>query len=326
MRKLLLPFIAAVALCLVAPLAAGAQSDAASMAQTEAARRAEASRARSDSMKLVREQQEADWAAKRARSFRIIWIVCIVGVSIGLYSRRRFIIGVIRALKGEFNTKGDVTTLESKKILIGAIYCNQQRGCLNTLATGVEIGRRNTILGEWWSITDPFSATDALDSLRDKGFGYYFPTVLKAFSAASDDERKEIILSGMTTQEDAEKAYTQTHNLIDTVAMLKKEKVIETENDIAKYGVLGWDVGRLAFMARLCHDAEYIDERQAWQYIDAAYAQAQSSFGSWNELAKSYIIGRCLWGGGSVIDDGMVRLVEILLESPKSPWNIVAWK
>jgi hypothetical protein len=302
----------------------------ASNAQSDAVQIADAARAQIDSMKLVHEQEQAVYDAKNARTSRILWIIGIIGMSsyaaFWLYSKRNTIMGVVRAFTGGFRIKGDATTPEAKKILVGAMYSDQQGAYLNTLETGIDDAKRNTILGEWWGITDTESAESKLDYLRDEGFGFYFPAVYKALLISDDDERKEIIITAATSQEMAQKAYSQTHNLLDSIETLQKEKVIETVSDIEKYGVLGWDAGRLTFIARLCCDARYIDSEQALQYIDAAYRKAQRAFDSWEALSKSYIIGRAMWGGGDVANDGMVYIAENLLQKPDSPWVKVAWK
>ncbi|MDR1415147.1 MAG: DUF1266 domain-containing protein [Odoribacteraceae bacterium] len=232
--------------------------------------------------------------------------------------------GIIRTFSGKYRVQGDINTLESKKILTGALYADQQDAYLNTLTA--DIGDKlYTILREWWSINGRDSAIETLDYLRDKGFAFYFPTVMKASRAGSEEAAKEIITAEMTTQEDAEKAYSQANNLLASIDALKEAGIITTIDDVEKYGVTGWDAGRLIFIARLCHDAKYISAEEAWAYIDVAYAQAQTAFNSWEEIANSYIIGRFLWNGKNA-DDGMDRLAKGLLTKPDSPWVQVPWK
>ncbi|GHV50398.1 hypothetical protein FACS1894181_10900 [Bacteroidia bacterium] len=285
-------------------------------------------KAKSDSVKAVRAAEQAVYDAQNTKYHRVVWLV--IGVSLlvagsAFYVRNKAtVLSIIQLFTGGFRTKGDVTTLESKKILVGAVYSSQQSACLNTLKA--DIGSKlYTILGDWWGIHGRDSAIETLDYLKNKSFAYYFPTVWKAFHAGSDEERKAIIIDAMTTQEDAEKAYEQTYNLLESVEALKTLKIIRQTSDIEKYGVVGWDAGRLVFIARICHDAQYITEQEAWEYIDAAYGQAQKAFGSWEELAKSYLIGRFIWRGKEA-DDGMDGLADNLVNKPKSPWKQVAWK
>jgi hypothetical protein len=289
---------------------------------------AENMKARQDSLRTAQKAQQAVYDEQNKSSERFIWIIVACGAIFSLIflwvKYGSVVMGIIRILTGNYRIKGDVTTLEAKKILTGAIYADQQGAYLNTLKADVG-GKLFTILGEWWGINGRDSAIETLDYLRDKAFAYYFPTVYKAVQAGSDSERKEIITAAMTNQEDAEKAYSQTSNLLESVEVLKKYKLIHSIEDVEKRGVRGWDVGRLIFIARLCYDAKYITEQEAWEYIDVAYEQAQKEFNSWEELAKSYVIGRFLWKGPDA-NDGMIEIADDLVNKPKSPWTQVAWK
>jgi hypothetical protein len=288
----------------------------------------DAMHARMDSINAVHKQQMAEYEAQNKKTQKIIWIVVAFGLlyaAFFLYQKYKNLgMTLFRIFTGNYRTKGDLSTPESKKILTGAIYAEQQGAYLNTLKADVG-DKLYTILGEWWGINGADSAIETLDYLKNKAFTYYFPTVYKASQAGSDEERKSIILAAMTNQEDAEKAYSQTLNLLESVDVFKKTKLIREEEEIEKSGVVGWDVGRLVFIARLCYDAKYITEQEAWEYIDAAYEQAQSAFQSWEELAKSYVIGRFVWKGKDA-DDGVQAIAENLVNKPNSPWKQVAWK
>ncbi|MCL2247035.1 MAG: DUF1266 domain-containing protein [Lentimicrobiaceae bacterium] len=273
-------------------------------------------------------EEQAAYDAQNKRTHRTIFLIIIVCSSmtaiVFFIKNKSTVLSILSLFTGGFRTKGDITTLESKKILTGAMYALQQGAYLNTLNASIG-DKLYTILSEWWGINDRDSAIDTLNYLRDKGYNYYFPTVYKAFSATSDHELKEIILAKMTTQEDAEKAYSQAYNLLESVDLLKELNTIERTEEIEKYGVVGWDAGRLIFIARLCYDAQYIEEEEAWTYIDVAYAQAQRAFKSWEELAKSYVIGRFIWRGKDA-DDGMQLLANDLINKNKSPWKQVEWR
>jgi hypothetical protein len=288
----------------------------------------EAMQAQNDSIKAAREAQQKVYDEQNAKLHRIIWIIVsitLVCLIVGFVIRQKaLIISLIQIFTGGFRTKGDITTLEAKKILVGAVYASQQGAYLNTLKT--DIGAKiYTILRDWWGINERDEALDTLDYLQNKAYTYYFPTVWKAFQASSNAERASIIAQNMTNQEDAEKAFEQTLNLQESVKYLKDLKIIQHVDDVEKYGVVGWDVGRLVFIARICYDAKYITEDEAWEYIDSAYRQAQQVFNSWEELAKSYIIGRFIWRGKDA-NDGMDSIADDLVNKPKSPWQQIAWK
>jgi len=236
------------------------------------------------------------------------------------------------------NKSSDLSTEQYKKIAIAAIYSQQQEAYINSLNTGLSKERINVILGDWWQIHNPEEAMKKLNYLRDKGFGFYFPTVYKAFLTDDEQEKEKIIIDGIVPkkqgtseeeraviEEDLEKAYSQQNNLKAAYNDLLKTKYITGKEDLKKYGVIGWDCGRLNFVARLCYDAGYISEEQAWTFIDQAYEKAQKTFHSWQELAASYVIGRAVWAGQEDDNFWIAHYADMLLEDPKSPWKEIAW-
>jgi hypothetical protein len=331
MNRISATIILGASLCISVPSITMAQNtkteDAIEQFKRQEAER-KAGEARHDSLKVEAQKQQAFYDAQNKKTQRYIWIVVAGGLlfsAVFFFSKNRStIMSIVRIFTGGFRTQGDVTTPESKKILTGAMYADQQGAFLNTLTADIG-GKLHTILRNWWGINDRDTAVETLNYLQNKGFSYYFPTVYKAFQSGNDDAIKAIILEAMTAQEDVEKAFLQTYNLLASVNKLKELKIISHTADIEKYGAVGWDAGRLIFIARLCYDAKYITEEEAWEYVDAAYAQAQSVFNSWEEIAKSYIIGRFLWKGKDA-DDGMNTIAENLIKKDDSPWKKVAWK
>ena len=75
----------------------------------------------------------------------------------------------------------------------------------------------------------------------------------------------------MTSQEDYDKIVRQFQNLQETYEELLSYKVIAQKEDLKRYGVTGWDAGRICFLARACCEMGYISETDAWKYIDIAY-------------------------------------------------------
>jgi RsiW-degrading membrane proteinase PrsW (M82 family) len=100
-----------------------------------------AQQAQNDSLKAVREAQQAAYDAQNAKYQRNLWLVIglfVIGACIGLFFRyKSLIISIIQIFTGGFRTKGDITTIESKKILVGAIYASQQGAYLNTLKADI---------------------------------------------------------------------------------------------------------------------------------------------------------------------------------------------
>lgn len=232
---------------------------------------------------------------------------------------------VIRTFQGiRLNSNSKLSDVQYKKISIGSLYALQQGGYLNSLTLDIK-DKLPTILGEWWGINSSRSAKETLDYLSQKGFNYYFPLVYKAFLLEDSAAQDRIFQENLTSQDDYDKAVSQLENLKATYKELKECEVVSSQEDLVRYGVLGWDAGRINFLARACYDARYISEAEAWQYIDKAYELAHLHFTSWHDMAMSYVIGRSLWGGTSAYNSGMKSMADDLLSKPKSPWVQMTW-
>jgi len=232
--------------------------------------------------------------------------------------------------KFRLNSKSRVSPEEYKKVSVGAIYSQQQSAFLNSLETGLEKEKIMNIVENWWGLNNAEEALAKLEYLDKKGFAYYFPTVWDAFLTNDEEEKKQIILDsfgdgGLLPEEevieDLDKAYAQQYNLTETYQELLDDEVIRKREDIKQYGVIGWDCGRLNFLARLCYDAGYISEEQAWNYINKAYYLAKRTFTTWEDFGKSYVIGRAMWGGADSDNSGIAEIAKHLWSDPKSPWT-----
>lgn len=217
------------------------------------------------------------------------------------------------------------------KIAVGALYSEQQTAYINSLTTGLGKSDIRKLLSEWWGIDNTVEAKESLDYLRDKGFRYYFGTVLKAYQVTDEEEQKTIIINGFDEhdekyEEDIQKAYQQLVHLQETWEELTKNNIISGKDELVKYNNIGWDCGRLVFLSRLCFDAGYISDSEAWSYIDKAYELATQHFDSWQEFSKSYIIGRGMWGGKDCANEGIMTIAEELLKNEKSPWVQMSFK
>jgi hypothetical protein len=231
-----------------------------------------------------------------------------------------------KAMTGKIYLNKSSTILQTqyRKLALGAIYSEQQTAFINSLTTGLEAAMIRTRLADWWGVQSRQDAISTLDYLHKKGFRFYTKAVLDAYSAPQDNQLA-ILESYFQDDEDLQKAWSQLQNLKETLEELKSDKIIHNTVDIKKLGTCGWDAGRLVFVARLCFDAEYISEEEAWSFIEAAHQLATNEFHSWDDYAKSYVIGRALWGGINSFNSGIASIAEYLLKKPESPWMQLKW-
>lgn len=266
----------------------------------------------------------------------LIYIIAVIIIFVIIFTLIPFI-KKIRITLGDFriNKSSNVSSHQYRQLLMGAIYSEQQSAYINSLETGSD--RIKKIVNEWWGIQNSEEAVNILNNLYKKGFRYYLPVVYKAFLVDDEKEQKSIILQELLPkadiehqqeeeiEEDFNKVFSQVEHLEETYDELLEDDIIQTKEDIERYGVTGWDCGRLNFLARICYDAGYITEDQAWDYIDKAYKLGKQSFTSWEDYARSYVIGRAMWGGQGSNNSGIALIAETLLTNPKSPWLEYKW-
>lgn len=223
------------------------------------------------------------------------------------------------------NKKAKENKEQYKKIALGAIYSQQQMAHINSLNTGLKKSYITNILSEWWGINNAEEAKDKLDYLSNKGFRYYFKTVINAYLVENEEEQKKIVINGFNEysenyEEDIQKAYNQLINLQETWEELTKNNIILNQEELIRYNNVGWDCGRLVFLSRLCFDAGYINENEVWKYLNEAQKLATKSFSTWKQFSKSYIIGRAMWGGVEYSNEDIIKITNELLKDDKSPW------
>lgn len=255
----------------------------------------------------------------------------IIGVVVGYFVYTK-VLPALRRRKKPFrrvhlDSGSKLTKDQYKKVALGAIYSEMTHAYINTLGTGLDktfiIG---TLLQSYWKLKNPTEAREKLDYLRDKGFRHYLPAVYRALMVNSPAEQETILENSFHEEEDLEKAYAQLQNLVETMPELLQDDIIQDEQDILKYGVIGWDCGRLVFLARLCYEARFISEAEAWKYIDAANELARITYTDWESYAKSYVLGRAMWGGVNSGNRDVAAIAKYLLEMNESPWNQLSWK
>lgn len=72
----------------------------------------------------------------------------------------------------------------------------------------------------------------------------------QAFLLSDSKQQDEVFQQYMESQEDYDKAVSQLQNLEETYDELIENKVISSKEDLKRYGVAGWDAGRVCFLAR----------------------------------------------------------------------------
>jgi diphthamide synthase (EF-2-diphthine--ammonia ligase) len=231
-------------------------------------------------------------------------------------------------LAAEEFTRNEDSTIDQAKyrmLALGAIYSEQQCTYINSLTTGDPAEAIKHLLATWWGIETAKQAKDRLAYLLEKGFRFYFPAVMTAYEMNDEKRQLAFITGSFTEEEDIEKALSQVANLEEAFDELMDGEMINSVADIKRIGVVGWDCGRIVYVARMCFDAGFLKEDHAWKFITQANEVATASFTCWADFGKSYAIGRALWGGLNSDNDEVIEITKRLLEKSDSPWVTMTW-
>lgn len=209
-----------------------------------------------------------------------------------------------------------------RRIAIGALYANQQGGYVDALRMDINPVRLNTVLADWWGINNREDAIETMQYLCQASYSRIFPVICKAFSTEGVAAQKDIISKAVDGDEESfDDIWQKLMNLKSSYDDLVTTEVIRDKAYMERVGVMGWDAGRLNFVARACLEKGYISEEECWQFVDHAYDMAHGCISSWHDLANSYMLGRALWNG----DTNMYALAKDLLSKPESPWVCCPW-
>lgn len=102
----------------------------------------------------------------------------------------------------------------------------------------------------------------------------------------------------------------------------KKKTILEDWWGITQSDYAVETLKRLVFMSRLCFDAGYISEEEAWNYIDIACERLRF-FDSWSSFTTRYLIGRTMWDVEHPFIQDFRKFEKELLQ-PGNLWNKTA--
>jgi len=219
-----------------------------------------------------------------------------------------------------YNKNPNGSSLSAKELSalsVGAINGEQTSCYVDTLETGMEEARLNKGLNEYWGVFDRETALNTLGWLKEEGHRAYYE---KLWAILTDVPQNEWESAVNEQFEDSQKAMSYLSNLSETIEELKDEKYDNMQATDFDKGILAWDLGRLVTVARMSHDKQFISKDEAWSFINEGYALVKQSFQSWEEIGKSYIIGRAMWGGENMMLDGLKGITKDLLKDDASPW------
>jgi hypothetical protein len=209
-------------------------------------------------------------------------------------------------------------------LFIGLINSEQVTAYTDSLTTGLPKDRVFQGLSEAWGIYNGEGACETIEWLQKEGHRAYYDEIYPLLKTSDQEKRNKLIEEKFG--ENTPKAIGFADNLAECIASRGDNNFVAFNDENMKKGILAWDLGRLVVIARLCFDAGYIDEKAAWGVIRNAYEIAIKNYSNWKDFAVSYLIGRGMFGGDSMMLNGLYSITEKAFEDDKSPWKNIPLK
>ena len=161
------------------------------------------------------------------------------------------------------------------------------------------------ILDQFWDITDGASARATIDHLLQHGTR---ESETPAFVAFKEGDANAI-------RPDFKEEFKR-------LQAIEKNYKLNLDDAKACRSLMGWDLERAAFLARLSQHVGYIPEAEAWQIlIERIKPMAQASFKTWSEYGISFVEGRTFCYGGDAAKGALGVWLMLIDKKDKSVWN-----
>ena len=211
------------------------------------------------------------------------------------------------ATRLHYSEKQKLWGLAGSSILTESNYYSHQTLAMQPMSM-FNIDKDKELLKSWWGISDRKSLLDALSGLDKGGHRNSFETICIVVNGASVDDLKKL---EETCEDDFGKFKT----------------VISYHKELKGKGILGWDYSRYIYLCRSGYLCGYLTEFEAWSRIMEKAKALQSTFDSWEDLGKNYIVGYEFWQGEVNADGGSdkVYAFQRLVTKRDSPWKILDW-
>lgn len=103
----------------------------------------------------------------------------------------------------------------------------------------------------------------------------------------------------------------------ENIMFFEKKNMFQPEELAAITDFSAYDFARVAYTCKLSVYLGYMEEEEAWKYIEVAAKNAAKHYSSWREYLCAYIMGRALSTGKDSAT--LEPALKFLLEHPESP-------
>ncbi len=247
--------------------------------------------------------------------------VFVVGMIVSLFA-------VAKLMLGNWDKKYAVSAERQRYMAFGIVLLKiNGESCRMFKLRNISKGKAKGMLQDWWGIKD---RNEAIHISR-------YLSVAEGHTPFADDVYNNLIKKGQLgspTQTDLHSLKDENAHQVDRInaairAYIPAKKMLiklgYTEAELSKIDSLAaWDYGRTAYIARYSANVGYMQEEEAWQYIQAAAENAAKVYSSWREYLAAYILGRAIGYGDNSTD--LYWHLNGLLSKPQSSFQELSFK
>ncbi|RYX88722.1 DUF1266 domain-containing protein [bacterium] len=180
-------------------------------------------------------------------------------------------------------TAAPLTDKQQFLVSLAQIIGEHHNHYTNTLSAGKNRDFYAEKMSTWYGITDAETAHDFIQSRLEEGFKHYYNQIIEEFKLTKGD------VSLLPISDDEKEEFTFYFEHINEVLALREGQFWFTNG----FGIAdGFDHGRIAYVVKSSYTLGYLTEVEAWEYLEEIGEMAIDKFSSWNEYAKSYLLGK----------------------------------
>lgn len=215
--------------------------------------------------------------------------------------------------------KAPLDSRVTRLMSLGAILNEDNRLPVNVVETRQSSAIAVPWLAEAWSIHDATTARHQLDGLLEHGHG---PILDDAQRLCRDPAALETMarLHPEWPPSDREEFVRYAPGARAVLAEIELMPA-----DAPPITAKAYDLGRAVTVARMAVGAAYLQEDDALHVASRAGRIALQLFAGWPDYARSYVLGRAIWGGDSPHLRNQGEIAKMFLDHPASPWLTAGW-
>lgn len=221
------------------------------------------------------------------------------------------------------------TATQIRGLALGAPYLTIDAGggptdTCDDLSTSSTRRIERSILKRGWGINNGPDALSAMSSLLDgvhsPSFDELVSIVLPVVGRSS--AQQDQLVQSIAAQWGPERAQEG----LEFIAALELPSIPPLPSS-----TYGWDLARMAMLARRTVAARWVDPNQVLAGLEIAAQRSREVFSNWTEFGVSFVVGRALWASDGEHYTSAESLaltlphLHALLEDPLSPWVRLPW-